>query len=204
MAWNSIGIPQIPKMPRNISTALIQFGGSQLINRLFGNYWGIFSQNGIPLLLVDNVASVKYESKSQISNAPVEQGSFASYNKIAEPYSVSVMMTKASGGVMQRAAFLSLLESFTQSTNLFMVITPEAIYPNCNIVSYDYARDASDGARMIKANIHLQEVREVKVQYTQTKMEQAKPQQDNGKVQAQETPAAKAQGGQSWLSKIFG
>lgn len=71
------------------------------------------------------------------------------------------MMTKASGGVMQRAAFLSLLESFTQSTNLYMVITPEAIYPNCNIVSYDYARDASDGARMIKANIHLQEVREV-------------------------------------------
>lgn len=204
MAWNSIGIPQIPKMPRNISTALIQFGGSQLINRLFGNYWGIFSQNGIPLLLVDNVVSVKYESKSQISNAPVEQGSFASYNKVTEPYSVSVMMTKASGGVMQRAAFLSLLENFTQSTNLFMVITPEAIYPNCNIVSYDYARDASDGARMIKANIHLQEVREVKVQYTQTKMEQAKPQQDNGKVQAQETPAAKAQSGQSWLSKIFG
>lgn len=199
-----MGVPQIPNMPRNISSALIQFGGSQLINLVFGNYWGIFNQNGMPLLLVDNVVSVKYENKSQISTAPLEQGSFAAYNKVAEPYSVNVMMTKASGGVMERGAFLGLLESFAQSTDLFMVITPEAIYPNCNIVGYDYARQAADGARMIKANVQLQEIRQIEVAYAKTKMPQSQAQKDGGKVQAQNTDAAKKTEKSSWLNKIFG
>ena len=63
-----------------------------------------------------------------------------------------------------------------------MVITPEAIYPNCNIVGYDYSREAGDGARMIKANIHLQEIREVEVQYTTTKTDTASPTKDAGSV----------------------
>lgn len=190
-------------MPRSISSALIQFGGAQLINLVFGNYWGIFNQNGIPLLLVDNVVSLKYENKSQISNAPLEQGSFASYNKVAEPFSTSVMMTKASGGVMERGAFLGLLEAFAQSTDLYMVITPEAIYPNCNIVGYDYARQASDGARMIKVNVQLQEIRQVKVSYIKTQNPQSQAPQDVGRVQAQSNTATQSAEKSSWLSKIF-
>lgn len=204
MAWNSLGIPQIPNMPRPISSALIQFGGSQLINRIFGDYWGIFDQRGIPLLLVDNVVSVKYENKSQVARIPVENGAFASYNKVADPYSVSVLLTKSSGGVMKRGAFLAMLEAFAQSIDLFMVITPEAIYPNCAIVGYDYARQANDGARMIKAMVHLQEVRLVEVKYSKTespntKSDQAQGMQDKGRVQAQEVPEK-----QSMLSKMSG
>ena len=149
MTWNSIGVPNIQGIPKNISDSVIQFGGGQVINHLFGDYWGIFNQNGIPLLLADNVASVKVQSSSKISNAPVERGSFASYNKVIEPDSISVLMTKGSGGVTERGAFLALLDAFSNSADLFMVITPEAIYPNCNIIGYDYSREAGNGARMI-------------------------------------------------------
>ena len=186
MQWNSIGVPSVPGLPKNIGDAAIKFGGAQLINRFFGNYWGIFDQNGIPLLLADNVKSVKFQNRSKISDAPIEQGSFASYNKVAEPYTAEVVMTKASGGVMERGAFLALLDTLANSTDLFMVITPEAIYPNCNIISYDYARSAGDGARMIKTNIHLQEVREVEVQYTETKMPPASTEQKAGSVSAKD------------------
>lgn len=191
MKWNSIGIPNVPKIPANIGNALISFGGAQLINRVFGEKWGIFNQRGIPLLLADNVASVRFESKSAVANSPVENGSFASYNKVNEPRKASVMMTKATGGVMQRGAFLALLDSFAASADLFMVITPEAVYPNCAIIGYDYVREAGNGARMIKVNIHFQEVRLAKVEYKQTKSEAGK-QADGGKVQAKEAPAASA------------
>ncbi|WP_241155889.1 hypothetical protein [Neisseria yangbaofengii] len=76
MKWNSIGIPNIPKIPTNIGNALISFGGAKLINRIFGEKWGIFNQRGLPLLLVDNVASVRFESKSSVVNSPVENGSY--------------------------------------------------------------------------------------------------------------------------------
>ncbi|OOF47584.1 hypothetical protein BKK52_08640 [Rodentibacter trehalosifermentans] len=189
MSWSSIGVPSVPGLPKNIGDAAIKFGGSQLINQFFGNYWGIFDQNGIPLLLADNVSSVKFQNRSKISDAPTEKGSFASYNKVAEPYAVDVVMTKASGGVMERGAFLALLDTFANSTDLFMVITPEAIYPNCNITSYDYARSAGDGARMIKANIHLQEVREVEVQYTETKMPESSAESQSGSISTKEIQA---------------
>ena len=182
--WNSIGIPNIPNIPTSVSGAVIQFGGAALINAIFGNYWGIFGQNGIPLLLADNVTAVRHEKTAKVANAPVEQGSFASYNKVADPFTVTVQMTKGSGSVFQRGAFLALVEGLAKSHQLFMVITPEAVYPNCAIVGYDYAREASDGARLLKVNIRLTEVRQVKVKYTQTKSEGAQAQADNGKVQA--------------------
>lgn len=183
MAWNSIGIPNIPKLPTNISGALIKFGGAALINAIFGNYWGIFGQNGIPLLLSDNVTSVKHQNTSKVSNAPIERGSFASYNKVGDPFTVTVQMSKGSGGVFMRGAFLALLDALANSTDLFLVITPEAVYPNMAITGYDYAREASDGARLLKVNIHLAEVRQVTVKYTKTKSEGAQAQQDGGKVQ---------------------
>lgn len=184
--WNSIGVPSVPGLPKNIGDAAIKFGGGLAVNMFFGNYWGIFNQNGIPLLLADNVKSVKYQTRSKISNAPLEQGSFASYNKVIEPYTVDVMMTKGSGGVAERSAFLALVDAFANSTDLYMVITPEAIYPNCNIIGYDYAREAGDGARLLKVNLHLQEVREVEVEYTETEAPQAEPTQNQGEVSAKD------------------
>ena len=199
MAWNSIGIPNIPKLPRNVGGALIKFGGAALINAVFGNYWGIFGQNSIPLLLSDNVTSVKHQNTSKVSNAPVERGSFASYNKVGDPFTVTVQMTKGSGGVFMRGAFLALLDALANSTDLFLVITPEAVYPNMAITGYDYAREASDGARLLKVNIHLAEVRQVTVKYTKTKSEGAQAQQDGGKVQPKPM-----QNNESILSKLYG
>ena len=199
MAWNSIGIPNVPKLPRNVGGALIKFGGAALINAVFGNYWGIFGQNGIPLLLSDNVTSVKHQNTSKVSNAPVERGSFASYNKVGDPFTVTVQMTKGSGGVFMRGAFLALLDALANSTDLFLVITPEAVYPNMAITGYDYAREASDGARLLKVNIHLAEVRQVTVKYTKTKSEGAQAQQDGGKVQPKPV-----QNNEFILSKLYG
>lgn len=190
MSWNSIGIPSVPNVPRNIGNALIKFGGAQIVNRVFGDQWGIFSQRGVPLLLVDNVVSVKYDNKAQVVNSPIEKGSFTSYNKVSDPFKLTVMVTKASGGVVERSAFLGLLDGFANSTDLFMIITPEAVYPNCSIVGYDYAREAGDGARMIKANIHFEEIREVVVEYKKTKSDSAMPQRDGGKVQPIENKTA--------------
>ncbi|MGV7078499.1 phage baseplate protein [Testudinibacter sp. P80/BLE/0925] len=196
MSWNSIGVPSVPGLPKNIGDAVIKFGGGQIINSFFGNYWGVFDQNGLPLLLVDNVKSVKFQNRSKISNSPVEAGSFTSYNKVVEPYSVSVVMTKGSGGVTERGAFLGILDAFSNSTDLFMVITPEAVYPNCNITGYDYVREHNDGARLIKANVHLQEVREVKVSYTKEKAPTVATEQNAGNA----TPAQAAKSNDSVLS----
>lgn len=212
MSWSEIGLPQLPPelmqkwdaLPDNVSNALIQFGGATVINAIFGDYWGIFGQNGIPLLLADNVVSLKTTHTSKVSNAPIEQGSFTSYNKVQEPFTLTVQFSKGSGGVLERGAFLGLLDALAKSHDLYMVITPEAIYPNCAIVGYDYAREAGNGARLLKVNVHLAEVRLVEVEYTKTQSDSAQAEVDNGKQQTQTVANQKLETTQeqSILSKI--
>lgn len=162
------GMPNVPNF-KGLNTAgtnaLISLGGAALINAVFGNYWGVFNEYGIPILLADNVISLKYKNSSRIAQAPIEKGSFASYNKVAEPYKATVQLSKASGGTLMRGAFLGQIETLAASTLKFHIITPEYVYTNVCITGYDISREASNGAQLIKVNLHLEEIREVVVQY---------------------------------------
>ena len=66
---------------------------------------------------------------------------------------------------MLRGAFLAQIETLANSTLKFHIITPEFVYTNACIIGYDTARQASEGAQLIKVNLHLEEIREVIVQY---------------------------------------
>lgn len=152
-------MPSIPGLDLNTSNAIISFGASRIINAVFDEHWGIFGQNGLPLLLVDSVVDVSYTNQSTVASVPLEMGSYTSINKVDSPYDVQISVIKTTGGVTARSAFLSQLEALAGSANLFTVITPEAVYTNMAIVGYSYSRSAGDGARAIKASIALKEIR---------------------------------------------
>lgn len=169
------GMPDIPNwkgIPNAALDAGISFGGATLINKLFGNYWGIFNQFGVPLLLADNVISLQYQNQNRVVSAPIEKGSFASYNKVADPWKATVQLSKGSGGTFERGAFLAQLEVLSKSTLKFIIITPEFVYKFANITGYDLAREAKDGATLIKVNVHLEEIREVTVKYDEEEVKQ--------------------------------
>jgi hypothetical protein len=162
------GLPSIPDFKGLVSSgtsALISFGGATLIRKIFGNQWGIFNQFGIPIMLADTVYSVKYQNNSQVSQAPVEKGTFTSYNKVQNPYQATVTMIRGGGDATLRGLFIAQLELLSKSTLLFHIITPEYVHLNAAITGYDYARMPQDGARMIAANIYLEEIREGEVTY---------------------------------------
>lgn len=194
------GLPSIPDFKGLISSgadALISFGGASLIRMIFGNQWGIFNQFGIPIMLADTVYSVKYQNSSQIAQAPVEKGTFTSYNKVQNPYQATVTLIKGGGDPTMRGLFLAQLELLSKSTLLFHVITPEIVHINAAITGYDYARLPQEGARMIAANVYLEEVREGKVNYEtdETENPEDTPVEEAGEKQAEEAP-------QSLLDKI--
>lgn len=162
------GMPNIPNFKGLKDAGMgagLNLGGAALINSVFGNYWGIFNEYGVPIILVDSVISVKHSSSSKISNAPVEKGKFTSYNKVNEPYKATVQLAKGSGGTLQRGSFLAQIETLQKSTLKFHVVTPDYVYTNASIVGSDNARTAEDGAQLLKVNVQLEEVREARVDY---------------------------------------
>ncbi|EPS1557760.1 phage baseplate protein [Proteus mirabilis] len=198
-----LGMPDIPNwkgLPNAGLDAGISLGGAALINSLFGNYWGVFNEYGVPLLLADNVISLQYENKSRVVNAPIERGTFASYNKISDPWKATVQMSKGSGGALERGAFLAQLEILSKSTLRFIVITPEFVYKFANIVGYDLAREAKDGATLIKVNVHLEEIREVTVSYAEEEV--TKPDDSKVKDTGDQTQKVESQGIFTWDDDI--
>ncbi|MDS7935673.1 hypothetical protein RMB03_17370 [Acinetobacter sp. V91_7] len=162
------GMPNIPNFKGLTEAGLsagLNLGGAALINSVFGNYWGIFSEYGVPIIMVDSVLSVKHSSSSKISNAAVEKGKFASYNKVNEPYKATVQLSKGSGGTLQRGTFLAQIETLKKSTLKFHVVTPDYVYTNASIVGFDHARTAEDGAQLLKVNVQLEEVQEANMDY---------------------------------------
>lgn len=188
------GIPNIPDFKGLItsgSNALIGLGGAAIIRAIFGNVWGLVNEFGVPVVLADNVLGLSFQSASTIVNAPIEGGSFASYNKIATPSQAVVQMSKGSGGALMRGAFLAQLLALEGSTLKFYVISPEFVHRNMCITNVDYARSAQEGVQLIVVNVSLEEVREVKVNYSFEEVEAPSDAKavDGGSVQPKDATA---------------
>ena len=205
-----IGIPNIPDFKGLVtsgSNALIGLGGAAIIRAIFGNVWGLVNEFGVPVVLADNVLGLSFQSASTIVNAPIEGGSFASYNKIATPSQAVVQMSKGSGGALMRGAFLAQLLALEGSTLKFYVISPEFVHRNMSITNVDYARSAQEGVQLIVVNVSLEEVREVKVNYSFEEVEAPSDAKavDGGSVQPKDaTGASWIKQGRDFIGSRFG
>lgn len=107
--------------------------------------------------------------------------SFLSYDKVTVPFEVKLRFSQGGGasaianlaselgvqlpsffgaagtGLTQRQAFLNQIEAISGTTQLFNAVTPEKVYPNVNVVHYDYHR-AAEQVGIIVVDIWCQEV----------------------------------------------
>lgn len=131
--------------------------------------WGIFDQTGQAVIVGDSCKAFGFTAEERISKYPIEQGSFASYNKVATPSEPRLQFT-VGGTQANRANFLAACEAAKQSLYLFVAVTPEAAYPNMNVVHYDYDRGRED-ANFITVDVWLEEVRQApSLSFTNTQM----------------------------------
>ncbi len=213
-------LPGVPALPRSPNFPPLLRAGLGLVQgmlwRIFQveTRWGIWDSKGKPLGdpskftgLIGNALeaaglgstlstnSVDYSKETKVSDFPIEQGSFASYNKVELPASPIVTLC-LTGSENNRRTFLEAIDAACKSTDLYSVVTPEVTYIDYAVERYNYARHSSKGATLLTVEITLKEIRQVSAQYTQSNKGQvdapkdasATPQADNGKVQAQTPP----------------
>lgn len=138
--------------------------------------WMIVSDGSMqPVIVPDTVPRFEYRGESRVSDYPVEQGAFASYNKVSQPFDIRMMMVCSGlnfvqSGIqaiglnlgpkyMQKADFIDTLDYMLSTTDLFTIVTPDKIYPSVNMVHYDYKRETKNGATMLIVEAWFQEIR---------------------------------------------
>jgi hypothetical protein len=177
-------LPGVPPVLREVlaPVALIASPFVSSLLSLFDQTWGIFDADGGKVLSPDSFLGIEFENAFNISNYPVERGSFASYNKVNNPFSCWVRIAKG-GSVEDREGFLNSLEKLSKSLELYTIVTPENVYPNVNLEAFDYRRESDNGAGLIVANCKFIEIRQVIASYSSTKSPTANDTEDLGTVQ---------------------
>lgn len=120
--------------------------------------WGLFNADGSPALVASSFATLDYSHDYRISNYQQEEGAFASYNKVQQPYSAKIGFL-VGGDAGTRAAFLNQAEQVCASLDLVTIITPEIPYMNANPIRPSYRRTSRNGVTLILVEIELEEVR---------------------------------------------
>lgn len=150
------------------------------------NNWALTDENGMPVLNVTSYLSIDIRNEARVVSAPVEEGSFATYNKTLTPLEVSLSIgIQGDDSTLQDA--LDTLNTLQAGTQLVNVVTPNAEYTSLNVESYNYTRKRENGLGVLFVDISLLEVKQVRVQYTNAKLA---PRRERGKVQPKQVSAA--------------
>lgn len=217
------GVPQVRRssvfpaaLPPVVGLAL---GVARLLQLfLFGTGWGIYKSQKttdvaddtglesvittakrVPVLTPDTFLEFSYRNESAVADYPIQQGSFVSYDKVANPFEIVLRVAKG-GNTAERQKFLDKLESLAGDLELYDIVTPERSYLNVNIVRYEVARRREAGAYWLsEVDIYFREIRFVTPEYLTTtapaadtsdaKQPSARPAANNGTVQATQPPA---------------
>lgn len=156
-----------------------------------GPTWGIFDQNGDAVAPWESVSKIDYRHDMKVADFPIEDGGFASYNKVQMPYDVRISFVVGSrGGTPIRTQLLEALEHAVESLAFYTVATPEATYYRANLVHIEYARESRRGVNLLEVDVWVQEVRPAaQSSYVQEpKSPTAKPAGNNGQSQPLPVP----------------
>jgi hypothetical protein len=210
------GVPPMVRVYQVLDAVVVLASDAAQIAKAFAPpQWGIFSTFGQQLLVADSIIAVDYRQEYRISDYPVEDGGFGSYDKVSDPYDIRVTMAVSGKGTIlsnlltggalgaiitgvdtaaiNRRQFLNQLEAAAKSLDLVEVHTPEYTYTKLNIVHHDYRREARNGATLITVDVWLREVRvTATAQFTQTQDPSGASAQSNGVVQAASPTSAQA------------
>ena len=216
---NLPGVPQVARAANGaLNAALPVLGTAAAVGALWRalfvtTQWGIYKQTpppkpdatGVPTVTVtakltpvitpDSILDFGYHNEYDISDYPIEEGSFTNYNKVANPYEASVRMAKG-GSESDRRTFLSQIDQITASLDLFYILTPEKTYVNVNPYRNEVTRRGAGGAFYLsEVDLFFKEIRTSTPQYTNTSTAttnaqdpSAQPVQNVGTV-AGDTPA---------------
>lgn len=191
------GVPTVPSLSTSVGTAIL--GATAIVSAiqsLLTNdfVWGIYDENDELALTPDTISHLDYRKDFRVPDYPIEEGGFATYNKVATPFENRVVLAK-SGTLDERSDLLQVLEDMVASLNLYTIVTPEFTYVDVNLIGLSIYR-APRNVQMLSIELTFTEIRIVEAgQFTESpKDDTAQPAQDQGAVSstASSTPQTSA------------
>jgi len=181
-----LGFPGIPPIvSRLITLYKAQFVTpdtkklSQTLAPSAKNVYGIYDKDAYLVLEPDNITEIHPTEKSVVSKFPTERGAFADYNKVAEPYEISVTMTKG-GKQSDMNDFMDQLRALKEGIQLVDIVTPERVFLDANLETFDYSKTVGKGQNLLIIKAKFIEIWQVEPVYVNSVLPPGKPKNPSG------------------------
>jgi len=172
-------------------TGIIASQAEKLLTDYLDGQWQLTDANtGQNIVTFTSFIDAEIKDESKVVSAPIEEGSFASYNKVESPLEIKVTLG-LSGSTSDLQNALDSLTKYAGSTDLVNLVTPTAEYESLNLERFDYSLKREIGRGALYVSLSLKEIKQVQSEYTNAEVA---PQQDRGKVQTKDAGSAAKSG----------
>lgn len=129
---------------------------------IFGAWTIVDHDTQLEVCTFDCFFAFGYNKQNSVVNYPIEQGSFATYNKQNNPFTLEVSIVKNGLNFpFQKRDFVKTLQKYTDGALLIDVITPSGTYLNCTLSGLSFSNSAEEWADAIKADLTIKEIRQI-------------------------------------------
>lgn len=136
--------------------------------------WSFKDKQGTSIFGDTKVMDINVGHNGSVVSAPIEEGSFFSYNKTGEPTKISCTLA-FQGTAQYLQSTLNVLKKYKESMDTFSIVTPYAEYENMTMESMSYVRDVTNGEGLMYVKSSFVEIKEVQVAYSSTDVSELPP-----------------------------
>jgi hypothetical protein len=151
--------------------------------------WTILDEGGGTAVNFTSFIEIDYGNGGKALEYPIEEGSFADYNKVQDSKEIRVTLA-TQGTDAEFNDILAKLEDYQSKAVKLSIATPSDFYEGYTLENLSYVRAVDRNANMLTVELVFKEVREVKTQVTtgaitKPKNPTSSKKVDTGKTQTQ-------------------
>ena len=177
-------------LPGGPSSTNVDYGGNDWVDKIGKITSGGFGINGLLSLFASkpqyivkgengdvafqSMLEISVNEDSSLPSEPIEQSSFATYNRIIEPLDVKVRLG-IQGYPSKLQSVIDRLSEMRKGVEKVTLITPSASYENLMLQGFDYRKDNHSGHNVLLVDLTLKEVREVPTFVTTSSVTEPEP-----------------------------
>ena len=127
---------------------------------VFGAWTILDHDTQLEVCAFDSFYDFGYNRKTNVVQYPIENGSFATYNKQNNPVVFTVSLVKSGLNFpFQKRDFIKKLSDYTEQAKYVDIITPSGTYLNCTLSDLSFKNEPDEGSDIILARLTISEVR---------------------------------------------
>jgi hypothetical protein len=162
-----VAVPNLPGVPAvafapgyDVRPTLLTADAPAALAAFLGStpQWGLF-RNGQSVIQADGIAAFDHRREWVVCDYPVEQGAFASFNKVNVPFDVRLVFM-AGGSAANRTALLNSITAIASDLNFYDAVMPEKVWRNLNVTHYDFSRTSQRGVGLLLVALWCREIRQ--------------------------------------------